>query len=1178
MTNDSTSKNLAGQVLDGKYELIAPLGEGGMAVVYRARRLKIDDLVAVKILRPEITFDAVSQTRFEREAQSAARIKHPNIVTIHDFGTTGEGLTYLVMELLEGPTLDEELRNCVMLPIERAVNILTAVCQAIGAAHREGIIHRDLKPSNILLHRFKDGSEIVKVVDFGIVKLGRTSERLTQVNNLLGTPHYMSPEQCINRELDERSDIYTLGIIAYELLTGVLPFDEPSILEILQAHMETPPPSMRERRAEIPAELEAAVFRALNKEIEDRPASAAEFANELMGAVGPAALPAPVTPVSLKKKTAEMLSPVSQLVNRNTGNIRLETINRKMARPVPDFEQFVGRKREMERLIAEFQQLQLGRARPVVLLGEQGIGLSRLAEEFKRWGRKQDAHVLVARFQEPLGQAVLPLQHWLDLLRRVIKVSRKDITNDMRLAELIAERTGVELPACLLENRTLNDAEKWRSFEAISTVLLRTLGDKVGVLIFDNLHFAHGLGLELIAYLIRNCRARIMFIFMARAEQASQKGHPLYEWISQLSRSGGCEILRLQPLTEQEARQVLEAIFGRLQIAERDIERLWMVSQGNPYYMGEIVRLLINEGKIELRDEQWHCDDIGDFTLPESLHQLADVKLARLDEALVELLRQAAVIGNEFTFDQLEIVSGSDEDKLGDLLETAVKAHVIVESQKRDESYRFQDPTLQLVLYESIPRRRRRKLHLQVAQAIEEITGTNRQKLERQSARLLHHYHEAGQLLETFRYGRAAADAARSRQALAEAESYYDWALAAAGELAEEETPPDASEWAQLYLGSAEIYFYLGRLDDADRSVNEAQKLARTANNDKLVGRAQLIRCQILYSRSMLELALGAAEAGLNAAQAAGETVLESHLLLMLARIYRALGRTEEALDALECNLEIAKQLGDPATENQVLALMGSMLGHIGIFDQGISFGEEALRQARTHKDRIGELMALLYLGNNYLQTAQFEHALECYDLGLELARTLEHRMLEGAFHNGLGDVYRSLGDIEMARDCYQQYHAISQSSGNQSGEAIANYKLGLVALDLGILPDALRRLEEASTQHQRMGGLRTLAEVYCGLGQAREQMGQIEQARTAFSNAIKHCQNINHPCCEWQAHYGLASCLATLGRIEEACTELDTALAIIERLAQSLPAAANREEYMQDKKKVQALLDDLRA
>lgn len=1186
-TNRVANKNLTGHLLDGKYELLEQLGEGGMAIVYKARRQRIDDEVAVKVLRPDITLDTVSQVRFEREAKSAARIKHPNIVTIHDFGTSDDGFTYLVMEKLDGPTLESVLENCMGLSVERTLNIILPVCQAISAAHQEGIIHRDLKPSNIILHKLKDGTELVKVVDFGIVKLTRTGEALTQVNNLLGTPYYMSPEQCFSRDLDARSDIYSLGVIIYEMLTGRLPFNEPTILEILQAHVEQVPHPLRRYKSDISPSLDNVVLRALSKKPEERQATATLLAHELSSSSelhfaqnsNPAA-----SGSNWKLKTTDLLPATTPTMNRGTtgmlnqtGAIRLETLNRRSAKPVPDFDLFIGRKREMDRLTSEFQQLQNGKCRPLVFLGDKGIGLSRLAEEFKRRSRKQGGAALVTRFQEPDGQTMfLPLQTMLDLIRRMLSISRKEFSQETVFTKIIAERSGIELPPCLFENRALTDAEKWQVFETISNIMVQAMGNRQCLLIFDDLQYAHELILELISYLLRNYRTHLLFIFMSHAEAATKKGHPCQEWLAALSRSG-CEVVRLPQLSDLEMRLLLESTFGYLEISERNIDRILSVSQGNPYYLIEIVRLLLNEGKIKLENnELWRCESIDDLKLPESLQQLADLKLAKLDEALLEVLRQASVIGQEFSFNLLESLTDIDEDELIDHLENAVKKNIIQEVQKKEDEYRFCDHTLWLVLYESVPRRRRKKLHLQVAQAIEKEAGNNRTKLMRQSERLLHHYHEAGQNGKVFFYGRTAADGARSRLAIADAERYYSWALEAAQELTDEETPPDTMEWAELQLSSAELSVYLSRLEEADKKLAIAQKLS--TEHKSLMGRICLVKSRLEFNRSEFEAALNAAETGMLAAQSSGNAVTENHLLLMLGRTFSALGRTEESLDALECNLEISRQLGDHATESQVLSLLGITLCNIGNFRQGIALIDEGLKLARTHKDRPGELLGLRRLGNGYWQIGQLERSLEAYECGLEMARVSESRIGEGIFHNGIGDVYRSLGEMELARERYQQYLTISQNVGNKSGEATANHNLGLIALELGMIPDAIKLLESALKEHERLGELRLLAEAHFGLGRAKEQMGQFDAAKKAYQTTIEMSERINYPNLAWQGHYGLASCHWTFGNAEEARNQLNLAQEFVNNLQAALPPDAKLDEFSRDKNRVKVLLEEIEA
>ncbi|MBI4850926.1 MAG: protein kinase [Acidobacteria bacterium] len=1177
MSNAKT-KDLVGQVIDNKYELISQLGIGGMAVVYNARRLRINDEVAVKILHPEITLDSVSQMRFEREAQAAARIKHPNIVTIHDFGTTTDGLTYLVMELLQGPTLGEELSDYNGLTIERTLSILLPVCQAIGVAHQEGIIHRDLKPSNILLHKLKDGTELVKVVDFGIVKV-RSGEALTQVNNILGTPHYMSPEQCYSRELDARSDIYSLAIIGYEMLVGRLPFNEPSIVEILQAQVEKAPPPLRQYRPDIPTGLEAAILRALSKKAEDRPSSAQEFAQELFSGAGfnpQSTLPGSGGHIRAIK-ASEISSTLIPKSNASSGsnNPIKETINRRLVKLSPDFDSFVGRKRELERLVAEYQSLTTNKARPVIVLGEKGFGISRLGEKFYRWLKSNNVAVLLTKFYEPASRAQLPFQPWLDLLRRSLGIRRQDLAQESDLINITLERTGIKLPKCLFESRSLDEAEKWSIFEAIESIIIHTANDQRGILIFDNLEYAN-VNLELLSYLIRNLHTRTLFVFLGNTEKVTQKGHPCQEWLASLSRSGGYETIKLQPLTQAELRTMLDGIFGKLDIAERDIEKIWQVSLGNPYYVVEIIRYLINEGKITL-ESNWACENIDEFILPESLQQLAEIKLSKVDEPIIELLRQASVIGNEFSFDILEKVTGLNEDELANILEKAVKARLLQESVNREEIYNFSDPAIHFVLYDAIPRRRKRKLHLQVAQAIETIVGNSQQKLLRYSAALLHHFYEAGETAKTFYYGRAASEAAFSRLDIAEAEKYYLWALNAAKEMQEEGNTPNTTEQAQLYLGSARIALHLGHIEKAQENLTFAQDIAEAEKNLAVISRTQLIKSQIEYSCSNFELALKAVEAGLSAAQSIKDPKTESRLLLILSQVSTALGQTEKTLKSLENNLALSRQNKDPFTENQILSLLGSTFSQIGNFKQGLSLIEEGLKIARNNKDRLGELKALRRLGNLYKQTKQLELALETYDCGLELARSLEAKLEEGLFENGRGDIYRQLGEIDLARECYQKLLSIARLVSNSSNEALANHKLALVALELGVYSDSVRKLKVALEQHTKLGELRLVAQAYYFLGYAYEQLGQLQTAQDNYQLAIDYCERINHPTYQWQAHYGLGNTFSMFGLYDQALAQLNDAKEIINRLCKTLPDNASEEDFMKDKLKVFALIEDIK-
>jgi serine/threonine-protein kinase len=271
---------LLGTVVDGRYRIEQRIGEGGMGVVYRATHVVLRKPFALKLIRGDQATDPSIVERFVREARAASGIGHPNIVNINDFGTMADGSVYLAMEYLNGVTLAQAM-SAGPIPFARAISIFIQIAGALEAAHEQGIVHRDLKPENIFLLRESNEHEFVKVLDFGIAKVKNAAAKITRTGLVFGTPHYMSPEQAAGQPVDHRSDIYSLGVIMYQVLAGELPFTAETLMALMTKHMFEPAPSLRDLGYEVPSALDALVGRCLQKKPELRHSSMRELEADL---------------------------------------------------------------------------------------------------------------------------------------------------------------------------------------------------------------------------------------------------------------------------------------------------------------------------------------------------------------------------------------------------------------------------------------------------------------------------------------------------------------------------------------------------------------------------------------------------------------------------------------------------------------------------------------------------------------------------------------------------------------------------------------------------------------------------------------------------------------------------------------------------------------------------------
>ena len=287
-TQGGATADLIGSVIADRYHVLRKLGEGGMGTVYLAEHVKMGRKSAVKVMNPGMVNDADAISRFNREAANASKISHPNVAAVYDFGETTDGLIYLAMEFIEGPSLTKVIEERGALMPVRAADITRQAADALAVAHDMGIVHRDLKPDNIMLAKNRDGTDCVKVVDFGIAKAANNeAQKVTKTGLVVGTPEYMSPEQLAGDKLDGRSDTYSLGLVAFAMMTGKLPFPAETVQESMIARLTDRPKPLAEMKSDVPwpAEVQAVMDKVLERDINVRYQTASEFGRELYKAV-----------------------------------------------------------------------------------------------------------------------------------------------------------------------------------------------------------------------------------------------------------------------------------------------------------------------------------------------------------------------------------------------------------------------------------------------------------------------------------------------------------------------------------------------------------------------------------------------------------------------------------------------------------------------------------------------------------------------------------------------------------------------------------------------------------------------------------------------------------------------------------------------------------------------------
>lgn len=904
----------------GRYRVERFLGEGAKKRVFLAHDTRLDRPVAVAILKTE-GLAGTGLDRVRREAEAMGRLgDHPNVVTVFDVEEDRDQV-FIVSAYVPGGDVQGHMREAPdhRLPVTRAIGIAADIAGALQHAHEHGVIHRDVKPSNVWLA--EDGSALLG--DFGLASL-RDGARLTQEGTMLGTVAYMPPEQALGRTADARSDLYSLGATLYEMLAGRPPFAGDDTVAVIAQHINSPAvrPSWHEKT--VPRDLDALVLQLLSKDPDERPESAGLVVDAL-------------TAIATRLKHA---SPSDN--DSRSG----ETL------PPATLGQFVGRGREMTQLQALLARVLSGQGSVAMVVGEPGIGKTRLAREFSVHARLHGAEVVMGPCYE--GEASLPYLPFREAIREYAR-RRDDETLLVELGEgapeiaTLAPEIRERFPDLPEAPPLEGEAERQRLFESMTAFLSRAARGAPLVLHLDDLHWADKPSLLLMLHLARRLRNDRVFLLGTYRDVELERTHPLAETLAKLRTGGLYERVLLRGLSLDGVRELLRARSGH-EVPERIVERLLEETEGNPFFVEEVIKHLIEIGAIHREGGEWIGDpSLVDRSIPEGVREVIGYRLSRLSEPCNAMLTVGSAMTGGFSYELISTLCEGSEEEVLDRLEEALRAQVIRErGEETRVVYEFSHALMRQTLYHELSTPRRVRLHRQVGEALETLYGLDS---EPHLAALAYHFFQGapgGDVQKAIDMSMRAARRALELLAWEDAAAHTTRAL----EALEMKAEASERERFDLIFGLGEAQRLAGERAKSRETLGRAAGIARSLGDSELLARSALAYASedvIVQFDSGDVVAL--LEEGL-AAIGPEDSTLRARLLsrLSIGLIFSSDTARCEALGAEA--VEVARRLGDPWTIGRSLIIYPIVARSMRDFDRREALIRELTERAEESGDR----------------------------------------------------------------------------------------------------------------------------------------------------------------------------------------------------------------------------------
>ncbi len=1049
-----------------QYEILEEIGSGGMGTVYKALDLSLDRHVALKILSESGSWGGGEWSeRLKLEAQAAAKINCSNVVTIHQVSENSDP-PFIVMEFVEGKNLRQELRRRDSFTVPEVVRIALQVCDALASAHAVHVLHKDIKPENIIITE----SGAAKVMDFGIAMLPKRGEGRDEGPGPIGTAGYMSPEQVTSSPLDERTDLYSLGVVMYELLTGRLPHEADTVEDLLEKKIREVAPLPSDIGFSLPGRLESLVMKALENDPELRFSSADEMKQAILACAPPsfdfASEPGGTCFAGGERAAAVGLD-------------------------------LVGREKTINQLADIMAGAKVGSGKAVVLSGETGVGKTAVINE--TCSQAERSGFLVLRGRCLYQDMPVPFFPYISAIRALLEApSDQGITRCEKeeMRDLIEEGvTELRLFLPYLETvlhrgdtgrlsaagRERSNPDPSRIFAALGRLFATAAGFRPVLLTLDDFQWVDRSSLQLFHYLgSRSGRSKMMVVAAYRPEdlqrEPGHKTHPVLETLSRMDAEGKLVQMQLDRLSKADTYELLRRALRNTRFTEEFKNEIYDHTLGNPVFVLECLKSLREDGTIKWLDGHWQCvESIPRISVPKRAKDVVERRLESLGREERRLLACASVQGCTFTSDVLASVVSMERIEALTILNELEKKYEIVRFQ--NGAYTFEHPLLWECSYDALAQELKQEYHLLIAKYLE-----TKSKPKNASAlfSLANHYFKGCDYRKALPYLEESVKRAKDLHAHSEALVHLEKALEALGHMDSSDENLD-KRLTLLEDAGAEAAALgdwkraLTRYEEARGICSMKGRLSEYARLTRLMGKAE-------FSRQNWDEAQSRFSEAMSIYANDGRIEEMGELYLNLGSVAFELGRMEEVSDLFSKALEIGEALGDKGLIARSSNNLGTAFNVSGERHRAIEYYQKCLETSADLEDRIGKARAYHNIGLTYSELKNWSEASSFFKKAAESAEELNDKGLHYLAVLGLAEANVRMEKLEEGEDLCERALAAVRTRDDKLSLSDGYKILGLVRAKQGRFDEAdglfregIKIAKELSNQLQQAEGWREL-------------------------------------------------------------------------------------------------------